>query len=81
MRVNRDRLRALRERRVLSLRDLAERAGVGYVTIWRIEAGATDQAQPRTLRALAEALGVEPAELVAWDEEPGRAAQESRGPS
>jgi transcriptional regulator with XRE-family HTH domain len=33
------RLRDWRERRGLSLRALAERAGVGYVTVWRIEHG------------------------------------------
>jgi transcriptional regulator with XRE-family HTH domain len=33
------RLREWRERRGLSLRALAERAGVGYVTVWRIEHG------------------------------------------
>jgi transcriptional regulator with XRE-family HTH domain len=33
------RLREWRERRGLSLRALAERAGVGYATVWRIEHG------------------------------------------
>ena len=67
VRVDGEKLRQLRERRVLSLRELAELAGVGYVTIRRLETGATDSALPRTVRALAKALGVEPAELIAWD--------------
>jgi transcriptional regulator with XRE-family HTH domain len=55
-------LRELREDRILSVRELAERAGVHYNTILRLE---NDQggAQPRTLRKLAEALGVDPREL------------------
>jgi transcriptional regulator with XRE-family HTH domain len=45
------------------LRELEEKSGVSYNTIWRIEAG-RQGAHPRTLRKLAEALGVEPAELT-----------------
>ena len=57
------RLRELRKHRVLSMRELEERSGVSYNTIWRIEAG-RQGAQPRTIRKLAEALGVEPHELI-----------------
>jgi transcriptional regulator with XRE-family HTH domain len=56
-------LRELRERRALSLRDLSSLSGVNYNSIWRIEAGRTG-AKPRTIRKLAGALGVEPEELV-----------------
>ena len=56
-------LRELRERRALSLRELSALSGVNYNSIWRIEAGRTG-AQPRTVRKLAAALGVEPEELV-----------------
>ncbi len=56
-------LRELRQRRVLTLMELGERSGVAYNTIWRLENGKTG-AQPRTLRKLAAALGVEPEELV-----------------
>ncbi len=52
-------LRELRERRVLSLRDLSELSGVNYNAILRIEVGRTG-AQPRTIRKLADALGVRP---------------------
>jgi transcriptional regulator with XRE-family HTH domain len=53
----------LRRERVLSLRELEERSGVSYNTIWRIEDG-RQGAHPQTIRKLAEALGVEPAELL-----------------
>ena len=58
-----DRLKALRHRRVLTLRELEQRSGVAYNTIWHLENGKRG-AQPRTLRKLARALGVEPEELV-----------------
>ena len=58
-----ERLRKLRRERVLSLRELEERSGISYNTIWRIEAG-RQGAQPRTIRKLADALGVEPRELI-----------------
>ena len=56
-------LRKLRRRRVLSMEELAEKAGVGRNTIWRLEHGVMG-AQPRTIRKLAKALGVEPEDLV-----------------
>ena len=56
-------LKELRQRRVLTLHELEERSGVSYNTIWRLENGRTG-AQPRTIRKLAAALGVDPAELV-----------------
>ena len=57
------RLRELRRRRVLTLEELAQKAGVGRNTIWRLEHGVMG-AQPRTIRKLAKALDVEPEELV-----------------
>jgi transcriptional regulator with XRE-family HTH domain len=63
MEVNVERLKELRRERVLSLRELEERSGVSYNTIWRIEDG-RQGAQPRTVRKLAEALGVDPKELI-----------------
>ena len=56
-------LRALRERRFLSQRDLEELSGVSHVTISRIEQGYR-KPWPRTARKLAAALGVQPEELV-----------------
>ncbi len=61
--VNMQRLRALRQQKVLTLRELEERSGVAYNTIWHLENGKRG-AQPRTIRKLANALGVDPGELV-----------------
>ena len=61
--VNVDRLKALRHQRVLTLRELEQRSGVAYNTIWHLENGKRG-AQPRTLRKLARALNVEPEQLV-----------------
>ena len=58
-----DRLKALRHRRLLTLRELEQRSGVAYNTIWHLENGKRG-AQPRTLRKLARALDIEPEELV-----------------
>ena len=58
-----DRLRDLRKRALLTQKELADKSGVGVTTIIRIE---RNQVEPhgRTIRKLAEALGVEPEELV-----------------
>ena len=61
--VNGLRLRQLRQERALSLRDLGERSGVAFDTINKLE-NEHREAQPRTIRRLAEALGVEPKELM-----------------
>jgi transcriptional regulator with XRE-family HTH domain len=39
MEVNVERLKELRRERVLSLRELEEKSGVSYNTIWRLEDG------------------------------------------
>jgi transcriptional regulator with XRE-family HTH domain len=58
-----DRLRDLRKRALLTQKELADKSGVGVTTIIRIE---RNQVEPQgsTIRKLAEALGVEPEELV-----------------
>ncbi len=56
-------LRELRRRRMLSLRELEQRSGVAFDNINKLE-NEKRRAQPRTLRKLAEALGVEPHELM-----------------
>lgn len=48
---------------MLSQRELATKAGISHVTIARLEKSGQD-AHPRTVRKLAEALGVTPAELM-----------------
>jgi transcriptional regulator with XRE-family HTH domain len=63
MEVNVERLKALRQLRALSQQELSERSGVGRATISRIERGETG-AHGRTLRRLAETLGVGVEELV-----------------
>ena len=66
MEVDVAKFRELRRRRVLTMEELAEKAGVGRNTIWRLEHGVMG-AQPRTIRKLAEALGVEPRDLMKGD--------------
>jgi predicted DNA-binding transcriptional regulator AlpA len=46
MEVNVERLKELRRERVLSLRELEERSGVSYNTIWRLEDGRQGGASP-----------------------------------
>jgi transcriptional regulator with XRE-family HTH domain len=60
------RLRRIRRERALSQRELSRMTGVAFDTISRLETG-KQQAQPRTIRKLAEALGVEPIELMKGD--------------
>lgn len=64
MEVNVEKLRELRRRRVLTLRELEAVSGVSYATVWRLESGRATEARPSTIRKLAEALGVEPEELI-----------------
>ncbi len=61
------RLRELRVERALSLRALGERSGVGFATINNLENG-NRPARLATIRKLAEALGVEPKELMKGEE-------------
>jgi transcriptional regulator with XRE-family HTH domain len=61
--VDGEKLKTLREKRFLSHRDLAKKADVSPTTVLNLEAGRVE-AQRRTVRKLAEALGVEPEELV-----------------
>ena len=58
-----EKFRQLRRQRVLTMEELAKRAGVGRNTVWRLEHDVMG-AQPRTIRKLARALGVEPEDLV-----------------
>lgn len=62
-----DRLRQIREERFLSQAELARRSGVHKLTVQRLEAGTTSP-YSRTVRQLAEALGVEPQELASSSE-------------
>ena len=60
-------MRQLRQERALSLRELAELSGVAFDAINKLE-NERREAQPRTIRRLAEALRVEPKELMKGDE-------------
>ena len=64
MEVNVGRVKELRTERVMSLRELSERAGVSKDTIWRLESGKSTNAHPATIRKLAKALDVEAKDLV-----------------
>jgi transcriptional regulator with XRE-family HTH domain len=57
-------LAAIRKRQLLSQRALASKAGVALSTIYLLEAGKTDRATFKVMRAVSDALGV-PAESVA----------------
>lgn len=65
------RLRTLRREHVLTLRELADEAGVSKDTIWRLENGHSG-AHPPTIRKLAKALGVQPKDLVKMEGEDAR---------
>ena len=58
-----DTLRRLRLERFFSQAELARRSGVHALTVTRLESGRTAPST-RTVRALAEALGVQPGELA-----------------
>jgi transcriptional regulator with XRE-family HTH domain len=70
------RLGALRRARFLSQDALAEKAGVSQFTVRRIERGAP--ARYQTIRKLAEALDVEPAELASAPPPPVQRVAEPR---
>ena len=61
--INGDRLREIRLSKALTLRGLGEKSGVAFDRINKLElrGGA---ARPSTIHKLAEALGVEPSELI-----------------
>jgi transcriptional regulator with XRE-family HTH domain len=67
VRIDVHKLKALRAERALSLRELGAASGLSHNTLWQLERGRED-VHPRTLRKLAEALGVEPKELMKGEE-------------
>ena len=62
------RLRRLRRERAVSQRELSRMTVIAFDTISRLETG-KQRAQPRTIRKLADALGVEPKELMKGDDD------------
>ena len=63
-RIDREKLRQLREERFLSHRELAKAAGVSPTTVLTLEQRNDIEPQRRTIRKLAKALEIEPTELV-----------------
>ncbi len=63
VKVNAQKLRKLRSQRLWLIGDLAERSGVHRNTISKLE-NSKGGAYPETIRSLAEALGVDPTELL-----------------
>jgi transcriptional regulator with XRE-family HTH domain len=64
-RISGEKLRRIRDERLLSQRELAEKAGLSPTTILKLEAGRVEDPHPRTVRKLADALEVEPRALIA----------------
>jgi transcriptional regulator with XRE-family HTH domain len=62
-----DKLRETRKYALLTQQQLADKSGVGIATIVRIERNQVEP-QARTIRKLAQALGVEPHELLKGDD-------------
>jgi transcriptional regulator with XRE-family HTH domain len=67
MRIDGQKLRRLRERRLWLISDLAEKSGVHRNLISTYEHGKSG-AHPDTIRKLAKALDVDPAELIGDDD-------------
>jgi transcriptional regulator with XRE-family HTH domain len=61
-----NRVREVRRALRLSQAELARRAGVTRVTVWRIEK-TTDPPMPGTRRRLAKALGIKEDDLFRWE--------------
>ena len=66
MEVDVEKVKRLRKERVLTIRELADEAGVSKTTISNIENGQSE-AYPSTIRKLARAFDVTPSELVRQD--------------
>lgn len=63
-----ERLKRLRKEKGLTLEELADRLGTSKQTIHRYENGVIANVPHGKVLALAEALGVEPTELMGWEE-------------
>jgi transcriptional regulator with XRE-family HTH domain len=63
-RISGEKLREVRDHRLLSQRELAEKAGLSPTTILKLADDRVKEPHPRTVRKLAQALEVDPAELV-----------------
>jgi transcriptional regulator with XRE-family HTH domain len=70
LRVDGGKIRELRLRAGLSQEQLARRSYVAHQTIHRIEGGKTPTARELTIISLANALGVQPPDLLASEQNP-----------
>ena len=59
-----NKLRKVRDERLLSQRELAEKAGLSPTTILKLEADRVEDPHPRTVRKLTKALDVAPRDLL-----------------
>jgi transcriptional regulator with XRE-family HTH domain len=64
VKINGEKLQRLRLERFLSRDEVAEMSGIHRDHIGRLERGYEGESRPPTVRKLAEALGVEPRELL-----------------
>jgi transcriptional regulator with XRE-family HTH domain len=64
VKINGAKLKSLRERRFLTREELAEKIGSHRDHVGRLERGEVANPRMATIRNLADALGVDPAELV-----------------
>jgi transcriptional regulator with XRE-family HTH domain len=64
VKIDGEKVRAVREQRFFSQRELAGKASVNHNTVWRIEGDTSVEVHPRTIRKIAEALSVDPASLT-----------------
>jgi len=67
MKVVGQKLKKAREAKILSHRELALAAGLSPTTVLKLENAEESTPHPRTIRKLAEALGVDARELLAED--------------
>ena len=65
VKINGEKLQQLRLERFLSRDEVAEKSGIHRDHIGRLERGEGGESRPPTVRKLAEALGVDPRELLA----------------
>ena len=61
------RLKQIRKKRKMTLEELAAAVGTSKQTIHRYENGTITNVPPMKVKALADALGVEPSELMGWE--------------
>jgi len=57
-------LASIRKRQLLSQRALASRAGLALSTVYLLEAGKTERATFKVMRAISDALGVPPESIA-----------------